>query len=150
MRLLLDSSVLLGYLASADPGRTAVAELLRMTVDGRIDLLWTDALRNEVQRTAALRPSVRKRTNDAEVARPLSLVERYAVPVPPSVDPVPQVCRDPGDDFVVAIAVAGRADLVVTLDYDLLALVEHGGVRFVKPGAALTAIRESGDGKGSH
>ena len=93
MRLLLDASVLLGYLASADPGRTTVAELLRMTVDGRIDLLGTDALRNEVQRTAALRPSVRKRTNDAEVARPLSLVERYAVPVPPSVDPVPQVCR---------------------------------------------------------
>ena len=56
----------------------------------------------------------------------------------------------PGDDFVVAIAVAGRADLVDTLDYDLLALVEHGGVRFVKPRAALTAIRESGDGKGSH
>jgi hypothetical protein len=46
MRLLLDSSVLLGYLASANPERTAVAELLRMTVAGRVDLLWTEALQN--------------------------------------------------------------------------------------------------------
>jgi predicted nucleic acid-binding protein len=58
--------------------------------------------------------------------------------------PYPAVCRDPNDDYIVASALAGRADLVVTLDDDLLALAEHAGVRFVKPGGALAILREAG------
>jgi putative PIN family toxin of toxin-antitoxin system len=41
---------------------------------------------------------------------------------------VPRVCRDPDDDQVLAIAVAGAADVLVTGDADLLALGVHGGV----------------------
>lgn len=47
----------------------------------------------------------------------------------------------------MAHALAGRADIVVTLDRDLLALGDFAGVLFVKPGAALALLRAEGVGK---
>jgi putative PIN family toxin of toxin-antitoxin system len=41
---------------------------------------------------------------------------------------VPRVCRDPDDDQILAIAVIGTVDALVTGDADLLALGAHGGV----------------------
>jgi predicted nucleic acid-binding protein len=36
--------------------------------------------------------------------------------------PHPAVCRDPDDDYLVALATASRADAIVTGDLDLLAV----------------------------
>ena len=41
---------------------------------------------------------------------------------------VRRVCRDPDDDQILAIAVIGTVDALVTGDADLLALGAHGGV----------------------
>lgn len=38
---------------------------------------------------------------------------------------VPNVCRDPDDNQVLAIAVVGGADVIVTGDADLVALGKH-------------------------
>lgn len=42
-------------------------------------------------------------------------------------------CRDPDDLPVLGTAVAGRADVLVTGDRDLLELVRHGGIPIVTP-----------------
>ncbi len=44
---------------------------------------------------------------------------------------VPAVCRDPDDNQVLAISVAGRADVIVTGDVDLLILGTFEGVSIV-------------------
>ena len=52
------------------------------------------------------------------------------------VDPAPlpsPVCHDPDDDRVLATAISGRAELVVTGDQDLLVLQQYEGVRVVSP-----------------
>ena len=41
---------------------------------------------------------------------------------------IPRVCRDPDDDQMLAIAVTGSADALVTGDADLLALRVHGAL----------------------
>ena len=41
---------------------------------------------------------------------------------------IPRICRDPDDDMVIACAVVGKADLIVTGDDDLLALKRVGGI----------------------
>ena len=43
------------------------------------------------------------------------------------------VCRDPDDDWVLATAVAGRADVIVTGDADLLKLRTFRGTAIVSP-----------------
>jgi len=40
-----------------------------------------------------------------------------------------QICRDPGDDMFLACATAGRADVIITGDKDLLVLRKHGRCR---------------------
>jgi putative PIN family toxin of toxin-antitoxin system len=52
---------------------------------------------------------------------------------------IPQVCRDPKDDMVLATAVAGSADFIATEDKDLLDLVEYEGIR-VMTGVELLGI----------
>jgi predicted nucleic acid-binding protein len=40
--------------------------------------------------------------------------------------PHPAVCRDPADDYLVALAYSANADAIVTGDLDLLSLEEPG------------------------
>jgi putative PIN family toxin of toxin-antitoxin system len=47
------------------------------------------------------------------------------------------VCRDPDDDWVLATAVAGECECVVTGDRDLLDLAEYAGIRILRPRAFL-------------
>ncbi len=50
------------------------------------------------------------------------------------VDPaeVPRICRDPDDDQVLAAAVIGLAEAIVTGDEDLLSLNQYAGVTIVR------------------
>jgi putative PIN family toxin of toxin-antitoxin system len=51
------------------------------------------------------------------------------------------VARDPSDDLVLAAAIGGRAEWVVSLDRDLIDLVEVGGIRILRPGDFLVELR---------
>jgi uncharacterized protein len=62
----------------------------------------------------------------------LGLYRRLADWVEPALLAAP-VCRDPDDDLVLATAIAGRADTIVTGDEDLLVLVEHAGIALLSP-----------------
>jgi putative PIN family toxin of toxin-antitoxin system len=53
---------------------------------------------------------------------------------------VPRVCRDRGDDFVLAAAREGRARWLVTGDDDLLALGSYGACAIVKPRTFLDEV----------
>ena len=50
------------------------------------------------------------------------------------------VCRDPDDDKVLEIAVAGGADCIVTGDQDLLVLDPFQGIPILTPAAFLVAL----------
>ncbi len=50
------------------------------------------------------------------------------------------VCRDPADDMVLAAAVEGRADAIVTGDRDLLSLEVYEGIAILAPRAFLNLL----------
>lgn len=53
--------------------------------------------------------------------------------------PLPSpVCRDPNDDWVLAAALAGKVDLLVTRDQDLLVLKEYQGIPIMTPRECLS------------
>ena len=69
---------------------------------------------------------------EAEELPLLALYRRHAAWVEAPALPR-AVCRDPDDDWVLATAVAGQADLIVTGDPDLLVLGTHEGVVILTP-----------------
>ena len=92
------------------------------------------------------RPAIRERYRpdptivDAELA---ALEARMVRPLP--LDALPVHCRDPKDDPVLACALGGQADYLVTGDADLLALDGHpalGALRIVTPRAFLDLLAQ--------
>ncbi len=57
--------------------------------------------------------------------------------------PLPAVCRDPGDDDLVALARAALVDALVTGDLDLLEL-EDIGVAAITPRALVERLADAG------
>jgi uncharacterized protein len=61
-----------------------------------------------------------------------SIVSSGEVVIPVEIPPA--ACRDPNDLPILGTAVAGRADVLITVDKDLLALGAHDGIPIIKPG----------------
>ena len=57
--------------------------------------------------------------------RELTIVKPKALPS--------QVCRDEDDDWILATAVAGNADLLISGDKDLLDLSRYEGIAIIRP-----------------
>jgi len=47
--------------------------------------------------------------------------------------PVPCICRDANDDYVLACAAEAKADFLVTGDDDLLTLASYGKTKIIRP-----------------
>ena len=60
-----------------------------------------------------------RQLHEVEIVAPVRLDER--------------VCRDEGDDRVLATAIAGKADVIVTGDEDLLVLKKFRGIKILSP-----------------
>jgi len=58
------------------------------------------------------------------------------------VRPLPRLCRDPKDDFILECAATGNADFIVTGDKDLLSLQAHGDVTIITPRQYLDRVRD--------
>jgi putative PIN family toxin of toxin-antitoxin system len=125
----------------------AVHRLLERANEGSLTLLWADTVADEAARTAAATSEFRRSIGQERLRNVLALLQSLSEPTTTVCGQYPLTCRDPGDDFIVAHALAGRADIVVTPDRDLLALGDFAGVLFVKPGAALALLRAEGVGK---
>ena len=44
-----------------------------------------------------------------------------------------KICRDPKDDFLLALAMEAKSDYLITGDHDLLELNKYAGIKIMKP-----------------
>lgn len=79
---------------------------------------------------------------DADSLPLLGLYHRLATWIEPS-ELNPPVCRDPDDDWVLATALAGEAEAIVTGDDDLLVLRYHQSVAILSPRQFLERLHPS-------
>ena len=116
MRAVLDPNVVISAALSpsGSPARVLVAWL-----EGRFEVIASPKLVGELERALAY-PKLRKRIPEADAAGLTRLIERGSVMREDLASP-PSISKDPGDDYLIALA-AGSEAVLVTGDRDLLAL----------------------------
>jgi putative PIN family toxin of toxin-antitoxin system len=122
MKVVFDTNVLVS--AVVFPGGRAESALLRI-IEERDQLIVSKAILDELLGVLA-----RKFSREAEeLARVAVLVSDLSVTVRPRRRL--RVVKDDPDNRVLECALAGRADLIVTGDKELLALGEYRGIRII-------------------
>lgn len=123
MRAFLDTNVLVSAFATrglcADVVRHVLAEHELLT--GEVNIVeLRRVLRDRIKIPAPTISSIEQLLRDQVV-----------VPKPPK--PYPILIKDPDDNWVLASAVAGEADVLVTGDSDLLEIASQAPLRIVDP-----------------
>jgi putative PIN family toxin of toxin-antitoxin system len=140
IRVVFDTNVLVSYLLTHRP---PVATLIdRHLAQEDFLLVTAQELLEELDR--ALRyPKLQRYCTDSERIRFVALVMALGevVELPES---IPRICRDPDDDRVIACAVAGQAEVIVTGDQDLLALERVGRILIWSPTQLVDLLNQPG------
>lgn len=116
MRAVLDPNVVIS--AALSP-RGAPANVLLAWLEGRFEYIASPKLVQELERALGY-PKLRKRIPKDDAAALVRLIERGSVMREDSADAA-ALSRDPGDDYLIALA-AGSEAVLVTGDRDLLDL----------------------------
>jgi putative PIN family toxin of toxin-antitoxin system len=124
IRAVLDTNLLVSYLLTHRP---PIATLLEEHLArGHFALVSAVVLLQELERVLRY-PRLQRYYTEEERRRYVALIAALSevVELPQS---VPRICRDRDDDWVIACAVAGQADAIVSGDKDLLALGAAGKI----------------------
>lgn len=135
-RIVLDTNVLV---SGAYDDLSAGARILEACTRGELTAVVSPPLRREYERIIA--DSVKIRGHEEAVRAFLARAEEVVPQETPSVVP-----DDPEDDKVVAAAVAGKADAIITSDRHLLELDPYQGIRILRPKAFVEALEEKRGG----
>ena len=121
MRVLVDTNVLISILLKPSEGGP-VRALFHGFVAGRFTLLLPEWLIDELTNSVLSKPRFAKRISTTQLNRFTTLLRASAEQIAEIETPIPALSRDPDDDYVLAYALVGNADYLVTGDKDLLAL----------------------------
>lgn len=92
---------------------------------GDVTLVLPEDLVAELERTLTSKPYLRDRIAPEHSVAFIVQLRTLSVVVSRLDTPVPAIVRDPADNYLLAAAVAGDADYLVTGDKDLLVLRDH-------------------------
>jgi uncharacterized protein len=134
IRAVIDTGVLVAGIISP---AGAPASLVRSWRLGEFDLIVCPMLLTELRRVLAY-PRVRHYLTEDQAGRLLLAIENAALALPDP-DPIPEVCRDPADDYLFALA-GGHADVLVSGDRDILEATDPG-VRVLTPSGFAEILR---------
>jgi uncharacterized protein len=129
MRVVLDTNVWLsGLLWGGIPD-----QIIQLVEQGAIEAIGSEEILEELQRTLR-RPKLQKRLNQLEITVDAVLLAVRQVMVIFRIEPleVPGL-HDSKDAIIIASAVFGHADFIITGDQDLLTLREFSGIRILSP-----------------
>jgi putative PIN family toxin of toxin-antitoxin system len=124
MRALIDTNVFITYLLSPESDGV-IQEIFLAWAEERFTLLVPEALLDELLKTVTAKPHLAERIPPETLREFLATIQDMSEEVPRITSPFPAVTRDPKDDYLLAYALIGGADYLVTGDEDLLALQQQ-------------------------
>jgi putative PIN family toxin of toxin-antitoxin system len=125
----LDANVLVSGIAGYKKAESAPGEILRRLIKGDFSLVTSNAILTEVHRTL-VKTFFRRSLSDEDRSDLIAAAIRGADILTVLV-PVSGVASHPEDDLVLATAVSGAAEYLVTGDRQLLAVGTFHDVRLV-------------------
>ncbi|MGE3267872.1 MAG: putative toxin-antitoxin system toxin component, PIN family [Chloroflexota bacterium] len=138
IRATIDTSALVPAIRRAGQAQTALGPILRAWRDQRYEMVLSEHILGEVQRTLSspyfsrfLSPE-----DQTEAVRTL----RMDATIIPITFAVTGIATHPEDDLILATALSGQVDYLVTLDRQLLSVGAYGGVTMVSPQMFLTIL----------
>lgn len=141
IRAVFDTNVLVSYLLTHRP---PIATLIdRHLTQEDIVLVTAPELLEELDRVLQY-PKLQRYYTEEERTRFVALLMALSevVELP---ETIPRICRDPDDDQVIACAVAGGADVIVSGDRDLLVLKQVGDIPILSAAQFLELIEDLGN-----
>jgi len=138
-RAVLDTNVIVSGIISptGSPRRILIGWRLR-----EFDLVVSPVILDEVARTLLLPRIARRYHVPAQEVTELGRLLTTRSIVLTSVPPIRPTVRDPADDHVLALAVAGHADHIVSGDDDLLSLGRYADIRIFRPAMYARLLEE--------
>lgn len=137
MRVVADTNIIISGLL----WHGAPRQLVDAAQAGVIQFVTSQVLLDELARVAHMTKFARRMaTLETTAAELLAAYAEKATCIVPATIP-PTVLRDPDDDAVLAAALGGRAELIVSGDRDLLDLHQFRNIPIVHVNAALDVIR---------
>ncbi len=120
LRAVADANVLISAGLARSPQAPSVLTL-DAALDGRAELITSPALLREITSVLS-RPRLRKYLSVEEATRFVADLASQTTLLADPLGPHPTVCRDPRDDYLVALALASGVDAIISGDLDLLAI----------------------------
>jgi len=120
LRVVADANVLISAALARSPQAPSVLTL-DAALDGRLELITSPLLLQEIASVLA-RPRLQKYISADEALRFITDLAAQTTLLTDPPGPHPAVCRDPRDDYLVALATASGAEAIVTGDLDLLTI----------------------------
>ncbi len=140
LRVLCDTNVLVSALIADGPP----SRLLEEAIDGQVDLLVPDVVRDELHRV--LTEKLGFTAERATAAR--TMPAQLATEQPGSPQAIEAITGDPADDAILATAVEAAVDILAAGDRKhLLPLGQHRGVTLLTPQALLTVLVKGNRGQ---
>lgn len=132
LRVLLDANIFISYLLNPQAD-TPITMIMRAGVVGTFTILLPDALLEEFSTKVVNKPYLSDRIHPQEITQLAASLMVNGEIIPKIVQAIPAVTCDPKDDYLLAYAVVGEADYLVTGDADLLVHKKIQGVRICRP-----------------
>ena len=132
MRVLLDANILISYLLNRRED-SPITRVVEAGILGEFTLLLPEALMKEFSAKVSDKPYLAKRITTSEMKQFAAILSAHSETIPIIRETIPAVARDPKDDYLLAYAVVGKADFLVTGDEDLLELQHVQGVHICRP-----------------
>lgn len=143
MRALFDTNIFICYLLPSAQAGT-IGAVVEAAVEGSFTLLLPPELVEEFSTTIGSKPYLARRVRPDDAASLMSLLTQTAEIIPPISGEIPAVSRHAKDDYLLAYALVGKADYLVTGDKDLLVLDEIERVQIVSPADFQQILRKTG------
>ncbi len=123
MKIVLDTNILIAALIT----RGVCRDLLEHCIQ-RHQIIISDFILNEICENL----QDKFQFDSDEIGEAIALLAAEMQKVVPAIMKIP-VCRDPQDDMILATAIAGNAECIVTGDEGLIVLGQYGSVRILRP-----------------